>query len=113
MPVWASYDAESGRRFRVLFPLYWRAVSLPAQAEDAAPGAADKRDIAVWGPVYRVDSWRDGRRTRTVGLAPLFSRTFTSEDDRYWEVLGGLFGRDVQGGKKRLRLLWLFYTPAR
>jgi hypothetical protein len=48
-----------------------------------------------------------------VGLAPFFSRTYTSPEDKYWEVLGGLFGRDVQQGRRRYRLLWLFYTPAR
>lgn len=114
MPVWASYEGAGGRRFRVLFPLYWRYASKPvAAAEPGALPAVEKRDIAVWGPAYRVDTWRQGKRTRTVGLAPLFSRTYTSREDRYWEVLGGLFGRDVQAGRRRFRLLWLFYTPAR
>jgi hypothetical protein len=113
MPLWVSYDSVSGRKFRTLFPLYWRTVSHPAPPEE--PGTkppVEKREVMVWGPAYRVDTWRAGQRTRTVGLAPLFSRTFTSPEDKYWEVLGGLFGRDVQSGRRRFRILWLFYTPA-
>jgi hypothetical protein len=110
--IWVSYHGPEGRRFRVLFPLYWRYRSADAPSA-VNPAVPEHRDVAVWGPAYRVDLWRGDRRTRTVGLAPFFSRTYTDENDKYFEVLGGLFGRDVQEGKRRFRILWLFYTPAK
>ena len=72
----------------MLFPLYWKHVSVPedvvASTTSAAPGSApaavsivQRREVTVWGPAYRVDSWHGDRRTRTIGVAPLFSRTYT------------------------------------
>jgi hypothetical protein len=110
VPLWASYDGEAGRTFRVLFPIYWRYASARRPPEESP---VEKRDISVWGPFYRVDTLSKGRHTRTVGVAPIFSRTYTDPDDKYFEILGGLFGRDVQAGRRRFRFLWFLYTPAK
>ncbi len=117
-PLWVSYNGTEGRRLRVFFPLYWRYRSgteqIPAPAVPAAGGPVlESREVTVWGPVYRVDVRKGDQLTRTVGFAPLFSRTYTDPQDKYFEVLGGLFGRDVQGGRRRFRILYFFYTPAR
>jgi hypothetical protein len=109
-PLWVSFDGTSGRKFRALLPLYWR-VLLKREPEAGEP--AVERDITVLGPLYRADVLREGRRSRTVGLAPLFSNTRAGPDDKYFEILGGLFARDVQDGKRRFRILYFFYTKPR
>ncbi len=99
-PLWFAYDRPSGQRFHVLFPLYWRVAS------------AD-RDIAVALMGYRVRSSRNGRQTETTGLAPFFSRSYTDANNRYFDILGGLFGRDIQDGRRSFRYLYFFYTAPR
>ena len=106
-PLWVSYDGEQERKLRILFPLYWRFSSARRPPSSAAE---EKKDVVVVGPYYQVDSWRQGLRTHTVGVAPFFSRTYTGPGDKYFEVLGGLFGRDVQAGRRRFRFLWFLYT---
>jgi hypothetical protein len=73
----------------------------------------DEKDIVVLGPWYRVDSRKAERRSRTVGLAPFFAYTRAGENDRYLEFLGGLFARDVQDGRRRFRLFYVFHTRAK
>lgn len=113
-PLWVSYDSLRGGRFRMFFPLYWRFLLKPGEPEAGEePKPYDQKQIVVAGPWYRVDSQKDEKKTRTVGLAPLFAFTRSGTEDRYWEFLGGLFARDVQGGRRRFRLLYFFYTPAK
>jgi hypothetical protein len=113
-PAWAAYDTPAGGKFRVFFPLYWRFLLKPEAPKiaDAGPAQGD-RDIVVAGPWFRTETRRDGVRSRTVGLAPLFARTVSGPEDRYFEILGGLFARDVQAGKRRFRFLYFFYTRPR
>jgi hypothetical protein len=65
------------------------------------------------GPWYRTTTERTDKVVRTVGLAPLFSYSTSGEGDRYFEILGGLFARDVQGSGRRFRWLYFFYTRPR
>jgi hypothetical protein len=51
--------------------------------------------------------------SRTIGLAPFFSATRTTEGDRYFDVLGGLYARDARGGRVRHRFLYFFSTAPR
>jgi hypothetical protein len=110
LPVWTSYDTQTGGKFRMLFPLYWRFLMKPAAGE---PGLPVERDISVVGPFFRVDARSPERRSRTVGLAPFFSSTRSGANDSYFEVLGGLFARDVQNGRRRFRWLYVFRTRPR
>jgi len=96
-PLYMSYQNDRGNRFRMIFPLYWRFASA-------------KRDISIYGPWYRTTGLKNGRTTRTVGLAPFFSKSSAGPDDNYFELLGGLFARDVQEGQRRFRFLYFFYT---
>ncbi len=123
-PLWTSYNSPTGRKFRLFFPLYWRFLlksqpTAEAAAPETAPAAVpapekekavSERDIVVVGPWYRVDTRTPDRQSRTLGLAPFFSRTVAGPKDRYFEVLGGLFARDVQEGLRRFRFLYFFYT---
>jgi hypothetical protein len=105
-PLYFAYDgAGTGGKFRLLFPLYWRVASRP-DAEAA-------RDIRVYGLWYAVDTRTPEKSSRTRGLAPFFARTKGGPGDDYFEILGGLFGRDVQNYQRRFRFLYLFYTAPR
>lgn len=105
-PLFWSSNATAGGKFRLLFPLYWRVVS-------TAQGEAPAKDISVYGLWYRVTAERDGWRSRTTGLAPFYSQTAAGNDDRYFEILGGLFARDSRGGRRRFKFLWVFATRPR
>jgi len=112
-PIWYSYNGNTGRKFRLFFPVYWRFL-LKGKPEKETPELLPERDIIVTGPWFRTETRVNGeRRSRTVGLAPFFSSTTGGPGDRYFEVLGGLFARDVQDGKRRFRLLYFFYTKPR
>ncbi len=114
-PLGISYDTPRGGKFRMIFPLYWRFLMTGSpdtdkEKESSSEEAAAKRDIVVFGPWFRVDTWKEDRKTRTVGVAPFFSNTYTDPKNKYFEILGGLFGRDVQEGRRRFRFLYFFYT---
>lgn len=109
-PLWFSHNSARGGKGRVLFPLYWRFLVLGSTSTADIERRHDKRDIRVWGPWYRIDTWQGERVSRTAGLAPFFSNTSSGPDDKYFEVFGGLFARDVQEGKRRFRFFYLFYT---
>jgi hypothetical protein len=102
-PLYFSHDGvASGSKFRLLFPFYWRVASTPEK------GAS--RDIRVYGLWYQVQTQSPDKDTRTHGLAPFFAHTRGGPGDDYFEILGGLFGRDVQKYERRFRFLYLFYT---
>lgn len=98
-PLGWSVDAQSGGKFRLFFPVYWRVVTAPKPENPA-------KDISVVGPWYRVRSTTEGIPTRTVGLAPFFSSTAQANGDRSFDVLGGLVGRDRRGENIRYRFLY-------
>jgi hypothetical protein len=104
-PLYVRHDGKAGGLFRTFFPFYWRVKSVPVDGRS--------KDVRVWGPWYTVQETgaRGGRRT--VGLAPLFARSSGGTGDHYFEILGGLFARDVQGGRRRFRFLYLFQTTPR
>jgi len=104
-PLGWSVDTAGGGKFRLFFPLYWRVVTAPR------PDAPSK-DISVVGPWYRVKTERDGRPSRTMGLAPFFSSTAAGPRDRYFDILGGLYARDVRDGMVRHRFLYFFTTSS-
>ncbi len=113
MPLWTSYTGETGRKFRLFFPLYWRFLLKSAPEVDAGLDAPAEKDIVVFGPWYRIDSRGKGRSSRTVGFAPFYSNTASGDQDRYFEIFGGLFGRDIQDGQRRFRYLYFFYTKSK
>jgi len=112
-PLWMTYDSPAGKKFRMFFPLYWRFLRKGEEKSSTNDVRSVDRDIVVLGPWYRVTVTRPGGRSRTVGLAPVFSSTVSGPNDRYFEILGGLFGRDIQSGLRRYRIFYFFYTAPR
>ncbi|MBI4396421.1 MAG: hypothetical protein HY548_04955 [Elusimicrobia bacterium] len=114
-PLWVSYDSPQKEKFRMFFPLFWRFLmkAEPSEGKPQEEAAVLERDIVVFGPWYRVDTLREQRKSRTIGLAPFYSNTYTGPQDKYFEILGGLFARDVQEGRRRFRFLYFFYTRPR
>lgn len=104
-PLWWSFDTARGGAFRLFFPLYWR-VTTSGRTEG-------RKDVRVVGPWYRVAAERGPATEKTVGLAPLFSRTSGIPGEGRFDVLGGLFAREVRGHARRFRWFWLFTTRPR
>ncbi|MBL0350147.1 MAG: hypothetical protein IPP68_07220 [Elusimicrobia bacterium] len=105
-PLGWSADTAAGGKFRLFFPFYWRVVTAPRADQST-------KDVAVYGPWFRVKTAGAAGGSRTVGLAPLFSATRTTDGDRYFDVLGGLYARDARGGRVRHRFLYIFSTAPR
>jgi len=104
-PLWWSFDTPRGGAFRLFFPLYWRATF--------SGEGKDNKVVRVYGPWYSVVTQKGDASERTVGLAPLFSKTAGVPGEGEFDVLGGLFARETHGHARRFRWLWLFTTRPR